>query len=106
MRMRRGVIPMNESMESEDRSHKDTEVLQQVAAEAEHDRAVHGRSKFDAPDLPDEQLMSDAAAHSEDSPDIDADTREDHFPGGRPVTVVSENGGGSILREGPGEPRR
>ncbi len=95
---------MNESMESEERRRKDTEILQEIAAEAEHDRAAHGRSKFDAPDLPDEQLMSDAAAHSEDSPDVDADTREDHSPAAHAVTVVSENGGAAILRGGPGAP--
>ncbi len=97
---------MDESKENEERMHTDTEVLQEIAAEAERDRASRGHSEFEAPEEPEERLMSDAAAFSDENPDVDADTREDHEHGVPPVMVVSENGGGTVLPEVPGEPLR
>ncbi len=78
-----------------------TETLQDIADEVEREREERGRSEFDAPDKPDEQAMSDAAAMSEDNPDIDAESREDHVaklqgPDGR-----AERGADATLRFPP-----
>ncbi len=69
---------MSESEADEQKIHEGTEALQNIADEVEREREKDGKSDFDGPEKPDEQLMSDAAAHSDENPDIDAETREDH----------------------------
>ncbi len=69
---------MSESESEEQKFQEGTEALQEIADEVEAEREQSGRSDIDAPDIPEEQAMSDAAAHSEDNPDIDAESREDH----------------------------
>ncbi|WP_291382722.1 hypothetical protein [Demequina sp.] len=69
---------MSESDRENQEVHEGTETLLNIADEVERERERRGRSEFDGPDEPEEQAMSDAAAFSEDNPDIDADTREDH----------------------------
>ena len=58
--------------------HEGTAALQELAAEVEQERAERGRSEFAPPDQPDERAMADAAALSEDAPDVDNVTRESH----------------------------
>ncbi len=71
---------MGELDEDQENLHEDTETLQDIAAEVEREREDQGRSDVDGPDKPEERMMSDAAALSEDNPDIDAESREDHQP--------------------------
>ena len=69
---------MNDSEEEKQEIHEGTEALQNIADDVERERGKDGTSEFDEPEKPEEQLMSDAAAHSEENPDIDAETSEDH----------------------------
>ena len=69
---------MNESEQEDQKIHEGTEALVDIAKDVEREREKRGRSEFEQPAKPDEQLMADAAAVSEDNPDIDAENREDH----------------------------
>ncbi len=69
---------MGELEEDQEKIHEGTEALQEIAEEVEAEREQSGRSDIDAPDKPEERMMSDAAAHSEENPDIEAESREDH----------------------------
>ena len=72
MERRQGVIPVNDSTRDDKEVREGTEALQQIADDVEREREERGRSEFQAPAKPDEQLISDTAAVSEDNPDIDA----------------------------------
>lgn len=63
--------------------HEGTKALHEIAEEVERERAERGRSSVDGAPArtAEEQAMADAAATSEDSHDLDNDTREDHSPG-------------------------
>lgn len=92
---------MNESEQEEQKIHEGTEALQNIADEVERERQQRGRTDFDAPDEAPERAMADAAAHSEDNPDVDADSREDHARGGSGTVGRAERGADSVLREVP-----
>ncbi len=92
---------MKESGQSQEEVHEGTEALQKVADDVERERAERGRTDFDAPDIPEEQAMADAAAHSEDNPDVEAESREDHVPGAEGTKGRAERGADNILREVP-----
>lgn len=72
---------MNESTHDDKEVHEGTEALQHIADEVERERAERGRTDFDVPDIPEEQAMANAAAHSEENPDAADESREDHEPG-------------------------
>lgn len=92
---------MNESTHDDEAVHKGTEALQHIADEVERERAERGRTEFDAPDMPDEQAMAEAAAHSEDNPDVEAESREDHEPAAEGAKGRAERGVNNTLREVP-----
>ncbi len=69
---------MGESEEDQEKVHEGTAALQEIAEEVEAERERSGRSDIDGPDKPEERMMSDAAAISEENPDIEAESREDH----------------------------
>lgn len=92
---------MNESMKDDKEVHKGTEALQHIADEVERERAERGRTDFDVPDLPDEQAMAEAAAHSEENPDVADESREDHEPAAEGTKGRAKRGVNNTLREVP-----
>ncbi|WP_291377537.1 hypothetical protein [Demequina sp.] len=92
---------MNESTHSDKDVTEGTQTLEDIAEEVEREREERGRSEFEEPAKPDEQLMSDAAAMSEDNPDIDAESREDHTTGSDELEGRAERGADGILRIPP-----
>lgn len=95
---------MNDSTH-DDKDDKDvsegTETLKDIADEVESEREERGRSEFDAPVKPDEQLMSDAAAMFEDNPDLDAETHGDHVAESEGPDGRAERGADAGLRFPP-----
>ncbi len=94
---------MNESKNDDEEVSEGTEALQQIADEVEREREERGRSEFEAPAKPDEQLMADEAAVSADNPDIDAESREDHVDGPDDTDGRAERGADAVLRYPPTE---
>lgn len=92
---------MNESMKDDKEIHEGTEALQNIAEEVERERAERGRTDFDVPDLPDEQAMAEAAAHSEENPDVADESREDHEPAAEGTKGRAERGADNTLRMPP-----
>ena len=76
---------MSESapLNDEQKFDEGTKALHEIAEEVERERAERGRASVDGAPVrtAEEQAMADAAATSEDSHDVDNDTREDHSPG-------------------------